>query len=179
MAYLIAGLGNPDPEYTGTRHSLGRAIVQELAGRGKLKAGGLKFVTPDNYMNNSGASLKSLVKNQKQAEKLIVVHDDLDLPVGSLKISFDKSAGGHRGVESVIKALKTQKFIRLRVGICPITPAGKLKKPVGEKAVVDFLMKPFRPAELPLVKKAGQRAMEALEMIVAEGWPKAASLSNG
>ena len=107
MSYIIAGLGNPDPEYTGTRHSLGRAVVQQLARSSGLGTKN-KLVTPDNYMNNSGVALKLLVKNAKQAERLVAVYDDLDLPVGALKISFNKSSGGHKGLESVIKQLKTK-----------------------------------------------------------------------
>ncbi len=172
MSYIIAGLGNPDPEYTGTRHSLGRAVVQALE-KTTIKA---KLVTPDEFMNNSGLALKPLVKSAKQAEQLVVVYDDLDLPLGSLKISFNKSSGGHRGVESVINHLKTQKFIRVRIGIAPTTPGGKIKKPTGEDRVVKFLMGRFTPTELPTVKKIMKRAVEAIELIVAEGWPKAASL---
>ena len=172
MGYTIAGLGNPDPEYTGTRHSLGRAIVQSLADK-KLKA---KLVTPDEFMNNSGKAIKPLVKSAKEAEKLIVVYDDLDVPLGSLKISFDKSSGGHKGVQSVIDQLKTQKFIRVRIGICPTTPSGKVKKPVGEEKIIKFLMAKPTPAEQAVLKKVINRAVAAIEMTVTEGWPKAASL---
>jgi PTH1 family peptidyl-tRNA hydrolase len=172
MVHVIAGLGNPDPEYTGTRHSIGRAIVQSLADK-NLKA---KLVTPDEYMNNSGKAVKALVKTLKDAEKLIVVYDDLDLPLGSLKISFDKSSGGHKGVESVINHLKTQKFIRVRIGICPTIPGGKLKKPAGEEKIVKFLMSQPTPAEQIILKKVAKRAEEAIEMIIEEGWPKASSI---
>ena len=166
MSYIIAGLGNPDPEYTGTRHSLGRAVVQQLARSSGLGTKN-KLVTPDNYMNNSGVALKLLVKNAKQAERLVAVYDDLDLPVGALKISFNKSSGGHKGLESVIKQLKTKKFIRVRIGISP------KNKPAD---VVAYLMAKPKPAEQAILQKVIKHAQEAIEMIVAEGWPKAASI---
>lgn len=196
MNYLIVGLGNPEPEYAGTRHNLGRwvgkkiaagfatpdlrfdAKAQALKAAGELGGKKVSVVLPDNYMNNSGPSLKSFVKTAKEAEKVIVIYDDLDLPLGTMKVSFDKSSGGHRGLESIIKTLKTTKFVRLRLGICPLTPTGKPKKPVGEEKVVAFLMARPKEAELAILKKVTARAAEALGMIVAEGWPKAASLYN-
>jgi PTH1 family peptidyl-tRNA hydrolase len=122
MNWIIAGLGNPDAHYVGTRHNIGRDFLLDLAERLPKKA---KIVTPDVYMNNSGGPLRKLVTSKKAAEKLIVLHDELDLPLGRIKISFGSSAGGHNGVKSVIAALKTQDFVRVRIGISPVPRSRK------------------------------------------------------
>ena len=101
-------------------------------------------------MNKSGLAVKPIITSKKKAEALIVIHDDLDLPIGKFKISFNKSSGGHRGVESIIKAIKTEAFTRVRIGISPATPSGKLKKPKGEKDVGDFILGEFKKAKWKL-----------------------------
>lgn len=174
MNWIIAGLGNPGDEYRGTRHNVGRDFV--MAFEGKLPKGA-KLVTPDVYMNNSGGPLKKLVPSKKQAEKLVVVHDELDLPLGRVKISFSSSAGGHNGIKSVIKALKTQDFVRVRVGISPSTSSGKLKRPDGEK-ITDFVLGKFRPPEQEKLKKVKKLVLEALELLVEEGREQAQTYVN-
>lgn len=187
MAYIIAGLGNPGDEYEGTRHNVGRMVLEHFAKKqdlddwkddkklkarttkGKVGKESVVLIEPETFMNNSGKALAPLVTNKKQAERLIVVYDDLDLPLGALKISFNRSSGGHRGLESIIKALKTQAFVRLRVGVSPTTPSGKLKKPQGEKAVIDFILGTFKPKDLEVFKKTLKKTTEALELLVTEG----------
>jgi len=127
---------------------------------------------PETFMNNSGKALRDKIKGPKMAEKLVVVHDDLDLPLGSMKIVFNRGSGGHKGLESIIKALKTQAFVRVRLGVCPTTSTGKLKKPVGEK-LIDFIVGEFKPDELKVFKKVTKQAVEALDLIVGEGREKA------
>lgn len=169
MQWIIAGLGNPDESYKGTRHNVGRDFLQSLAEKLPKKA---KIVTPDVYMNNSGGPLRKLVSSKKAAEKLVVLHDELDLPLGKVKISYGSSAGGHNGVKSVQAALKTQDFTRIRIGISPSTPSGKLKRPDGEK-IVDFVLGKFKPAEQEKLKKVKKIVQEALELILEEGKDKA------
>ncbi len=106
------------------------------------------------------------------------MYDDIDLPLGTLKISFNRGSGGHRGVESVIKSVKTKAFIRLRVGVAPTTPSGKIKKPKGEQKILDFLMGDFKPKERDVLKKTSKKVVEALEMIVLEGKEKAMGKFN-
>lgn len=189
MRYTIAGLGNPGIEYDGTRHNAGRMIVAELSRKwefddfsmdkktralvsaGKVGKHSVEVLLPETYMNRSGGSLGS-IKTKKDAARLVVVHDDLDLPLGRFKISFGKNAGGHKGVESVIKAVKTNEFIRIRVGISPSTPSGKLKKPAGE-ATVDFVIGKFRKPEEETFKKVSKKVRDAVEMILSEGKEKA------
>ncbi len=99
----------------------------------------------------------------------MVIHDDLDIPMGSVKISFNKSSGGHNGVESIIKAVKTQEFVRVRVGISPVTPSGKIKKPSGEELVERQILGEFKKPELEILKKLSKKISEVLEKFVKEG----------
>ena len=129
-------------------------------------------------MNKSGDAVKSLVTSKKVAETLVVVHDDMDIPFGKIKLSFNKSSGGHRGVESIIKAVKTEGFIRMRIGICPTTASGKMKKPQGEEAVIKLILGKLKPAEKDDWKKIMKRAGDGLELIVMEGKEKATGIVN-
>src|SRR5581483_7844826 len=129
---------------------------------------GAKAASLNVYMNNSGSAVKKLVPSKAAAGELIVVHDELDLPLGKVKVSFGSSAGGHNGVKSIINALKTQDFARVRVGISPATPSGKLKRPAGEK-LADFVLGKFRPPEKEKLKKVKKLAAEALELILECG----------
>lgn len=191
MTYIIAGLGNPGKEYEGTRHNTGRLVLEYFAKKisaraweeskkmrvrvaeGKAGKEKVLLVEPEGFMNNSGKSIAPLVKNKKAAARLVVIYDDLDLPLGTLKVSFNRGSGGHRGLESVIKMLKTRAFIRLRVGVSPATPSGKLRKPAGEKAVIDFILGKWRPKEIEARKKMLKKSAAALELIVTEGHEKA------
>jgi PTH1 family peptidyl-tRNA hydrolase len=127
------------------------------------------LVKPNTFMNKSGDAVRSLVKTKKAAETLVVVHDELDMPFGKMKISFNKSAGGHRGVLSIRKAVGTDGFIRLRIGISGTTPSGKLKKPIGEEAVEKLILGKFTKVQVDGLKKIIKRAVEGLELIVTEG----------
>lgn len=191
MQYLIVGLGNPGEEYVNTRHNAGRVIVEQfrkkndfsewakdktlkaLVSKGSFGKDKVVLLEPDNFMNVSGKSVAPLVKNVKDAERTIVVYDDLDLPLGTMKISFNRSSGGHKGVESIIKVLKTQAFVRLRIGICPTTPSGKPRKPRGEQALLDFIVGEFKKHELEAMKKIAKKGADALGLILAEGREKA------
>jgi PTH1 family peptidyl-tRNA hydrolase len=107
-----------------------------------------------------------------------VIYDDIDLPFGKIKISFDRSSGGHNGVGSIIKQLKTQEFIRIRIGVSPVTPTGKTKKPKGEDKVLKFLLGEFKKDELTELKKLSKKVTEAVEMIYLEGKGKSMTLFN-
>lgn len=174
MAYLIVGLGNPGEDYVGTRHNVGRELVEYLRDKGELA--GLKYYIPDQFMNNSGKGIDKLVKSKKAIEQLVVVHDDLDLPLGTFKMSFNKGPGGHRGVLSVMKALKTEAFIRVRIGVSPTTLKGKLKKPSGEDAVVKFILGKLKPTEQKIITGLRKKIKEALTVLLKEGKEKAMSL---
>lgn len=187
MAWVIVGLGNPGEEYGSTRHNTGRMAVEFFAKKhdarefredkktkahvssGMIGKTAVALVLPDTYMNKSGSAVVKYVKSAKAAERLVVVYDDLDLPLGAMKLSYDRGSGGHKGLESIMRAVKTKKFTRVRVGVSPSVPSGKLKKPQGEKAVVDFILTKFKAAETEELKKIFKRISSALEMIVSDG----------
>jgi len=173
---LVVGLGNPGEEYENTRHNAGRIIVGMI--QKKFEGKKIKFITPDTFMNNSGKAVVFLIKSKKDLKDLIVIYDDIDLPIGKMKISFNRSSGGHNGLNSIIKSLKSEEFLRIRIGICPETPTGKLKKPKGEQAVLKFLLGEFKKDELNELKKVSKKVAEALEIIFSESKEKAMSLYN-
>lgn len=173
---LVVGLGNPGKEYDNTRHNTGRILVSIL--EKKLGDSKIKFLKPDTFMNNSGKAVAPLVKTKKDLKNLVVIYDDIDLPLGKIKISFNRSSGGHNGLGSVIKVLKSEEFLRIRVGISPATPKGVVRKPKGEKAVLNFLLGGFKKPELETIKKLSKKVAEAVETIFTEGKDKAMSLYN-
>jgi PTH1 family peptidyl-tRNA hydrolase len=207
MFYAI-GLGNPGEEYESTRHNTGREAVMRLAK--DLKAEDFEFnkksnaqvskikigkepatlVLPDTFMNKSGNAVSYFVKPKPKASKkgldnLIVVHDDLDLPLGKMKISYNKGVGGHRGLDSVVKAVKTLEFVRVRVGVSPATAKGLAKKPgtnmtpkAAEKAVIDFILGKWKPKEQDVIKKEFKKASEAIQTLATDGRDRAMNQFN-
>lgn len=173
---LVVGLGNPGSEYEYTRHNAGRIVVNQIAK--KLENSKIKFLTPDTFMNNSGKEVVNFVKSKKDLKDLVVIYDDIDLPLGKIKISFNRSSGGHNGLASIIKHVKSEEFLRIRIGITPSTPTGKTKKPKGEKAVLNFLLGEFKKPELEIIKKISKKVSEAIEVIYEEGSQKAMSVYN-
>jgi len=192
--YIILGLGNPGEEYVETRHNMGRMVLDafvkkndwsdwkmdkktnSLISDGKIGKSKVLLLKPETFMNKSGEAVKPLVKTKKSAETLVVIHDDLDLPLGKIKISFNKSSGGHKGVESIMRAIKTEAFIRLRLGISGETAGGKIKKPQGEEKVIDAILGDFKKTESDELKKVIKKSVLALELIVKEGREKATSM---
>jgi PTH1 family peptidyl-tRNA hydrolase len=174
---LVVGLGNPGPEYARTRHNVGFAVVERLAAEAGARFSGSRFeaeatavevagipialLKPQTLMNRSGlAVLAWLQALELPASQLIVVHDDLDLPLGRLRVIGSASSGGHRGVTSIQEALGTQAFPRVRVGI------GRPRE--GEEAV-ERVLEEFTPDELPVAEEMVQRAALAVETLIASG----------
>ena len=177
---LVVGLGNPGEDYENTRHNTGRILVEMIEKKldkenSKQK---IKFITPDTFMNNSGKAVAPLIKTKKDLKDLVIIYDDIDLPLGKMKISFNRSSGGHNGLGSVIKHLKSEEFLRIRIGISPSTPKGVVKKPKGEKAVLKFLLGEYKKSELETLKKLSKKVAEAVEIIFLEGSGKAMSIFN-
>jgi len=175
---LIVGLGNPGKEYENTRHNTGFLFVDELARQlkapeftyskklkseivevnHKLKAISYKlFLTkPQTFINNSGEAVSVLAKFYKlKPENILVVHDDIDILWNNFKFSFGRSSAGHKGVESIIKALKTKNFWRLRIGIQPT-----LKKHTSADKII---LKKFTPAEFKILNQTIKKAISELE----------------
>ncbi len=189
--YILVGLGNPGEEYDDTRHNTGRSVLEAVrkkydfsqwiadkklkaqSAKGKIGKEMVTLIMPDTFMNKSGSAVTPLIKNEKQALRLIIVHDDLDLALGKFKISFNRGAGGHRGVESIIRAIKTEKFIRIRIGISPANSKGVVKKPKGEEAVGNFILGKFKKPEAEALKKVSKKVSGAVEMIIGEGVERA------
>lgn len=192
MNIFIVGLGNPGQGYELTRHNVGYRAIQYLQKKYKLhdfqnmktlhysvgeqNRNKLIAVLPLTFVNRSGEAVKEITKKFALGKKIIrrapqpylpflLIHDDNDLPVGKLKMSIGKSSGGHKGVESIIKALKTQDFIRLRIGIQPLR--GKHKK------AEQIVLKEFSPDEERLIKNAVKKAAETAMVVAAEGTEKA------
>ena len=194
MRYIV-GLGNPGEEYELTRHNAGRMAVlafvkkegidepefdkklKALVAKGEIGGEKIQIILPETFMNKSGDSLRPLALSAKKAENLIVVHDDIDLPLGKIKISFGKNSGGHKGVESVIKAVKTINFTRVRIGISSTNAKGVVKKPSGDK-FLDYIIGKFKPAEMAEMKKSAKKSAEALKVIVSDGAEKAMGKFN-
>ena len=192
---LIVGLGNPGEEYKKSRHNTGFIVLDFILGnnvpwkesgkakalyyKGKIAKKEVEFIKPLTFMNNSGHSVSYAKKKHKiPLEDVVLVYDDIDLPLGTMKISFGKGSGGHNGIESVIKKLESKKFVRVRIGICPTTPSGKMRKPKGEERILKFLMRSFKDSEIKELKKLSKKVNESLEIMFSEGRGKAMSLYN-
>lgn len=189
--FIIVGLGNPGEEYLNSRHNTGRFLleafarandfpefardkkIRALVSEGKIGKEKVLLVLPETFMNRSGASVALLIKSKKAAERLAVIHDDLDIPFGMFKISFNKSSGGHRGVESMIRAIKTRAFVRVRVGIA--RSAAAVRKSQNKSEVEKIILGKFKSDELSEMKKLSKKISEALAVLVAEGREKAMS----
>ncbi len=197
MAYVIIGLGNPGPEYARTRHNAGRMAIELLAKEegfedfklkklahanvtvGELGGEKVTLVIPEVAMNLSGKAAPAFVKSVKAAHKLLVVRDDLDLPLGALKMTvYGRGSGGHKGVESIMRALKTKEFAQLKIGISGQTPKGKTKKPNSEEKVITHVIGKFSPTEEPILKKALKKSAESIRLFVTDGIEKAMLESN-
>lgn len=194
--HIIIGLGNPGEKYEGTRHNAGRLALEHArrtfdfsewhfdkklnaeVSEGNIGKEKAMLVCPDTFMNNSGRTVAHLIKSKKAAAEMLVVYDDLDLPLGSLKISFGRSSGGHNGLESVIRAVKTRDFPRLRIGVSPATPSGKIKKPSGEKTVLAFLLGAFSKKERDTLLRFFKKTDEVIEVAATEGYQAAMNRFN-
>jgi PTH1 family peptidyl-tRNA hydrolase len=184
--YIVVGLGNPGKEYEGTRHNAGRLAVEFLSSNGASQDGQIKLATLDTFMNNSGGGVERVIRSASQdAEKkirsndLVVIYDDLDLPIGSMKISFDRGSGGHKGIDSIIRTLGTKEFIRIRIGISPLNIFGKMKKPQGETKVHNFVLGKFNNREKEILEGVFQKVKQAVEIISNEGLESAMTKMNG
>jgi len=193
MMYLVVGLGNPGEKYRNTRHNLGMIVVdrltRELLPSGQaiwekkaslkaeiIKGEGFVLAKPLVAMNASGFAIKRLVDfYQFSPQFLVVVHDDLDLPLGQIKVGRKRGAAGHRGIESVIEQLGSNDFWRLRLGIGrPLPSLGKTKIGFHHEAdktreVVDFVIAPFFPNERKKAQRMVEKAVNLLVKGINEG----------
>jgi PTH1 family peptidyl-tRNA hydrolase len=177
--WLVVGLGNPGPDYAATRHNVGQMILDELAARaglafkthktnarvaeGRIAPGGPRFVLakPNTYMNVSGGPVSQLLRFYSlDVSRLIVVHDELDIPFDTIKLKFGGGHGGHNGVRDVIAATGSGEFTRVRVGV---------GRPPGSRAAADHVLKGFGTAERESLPILVADAADAVEQIAADG----------
>lgn len=174
--HLVVGLGNPGARYQDSRHNVGFRCADEVARRHQavfsrqlfdariawvdIAGKRVLLAKPQTYMNLSGRSVAPLLRYFGLAPAgLLVVYDDMDLPLGRIRVREQGSAGGHNGMKSIIAALGTQDFARVRIGIGPS----------GAQDAADYVLGRFTPDEAPLVVGALERAADAVEVVVAEG----------
>lgn len=188
--FLIVGLGNPGKKYQGTRHNVGFAAVESFAEKNNFPAFklSLKFnallsegllgeektilALPQTFMNESGSSVSSLIYFYKiYPANVVVIHDDMDIPLGEIKVVYDRGSAGHKGVESIIKEFNSNQFLRIRVGIQP----GKGKPNSPEK----FVLKKFGKDEKEIIDAAIEKAADALDLLTREGVERAMNEYNG
>lgn len=175
--YLVVGLGNPGKEYAATRHNIGFIFLDYLAEKYRFTFKGTKwqaetakdlswgypvlFVKPQTYMNRSGVAVRAIADfYQVEADKIIVIHDDLDLPLGRTKIMTKRGAGGHNGIRSLIEHLGGNDFVRVRVGI---------GRPDKAAPVSDFVLARFGQEEAPLVLEEFHNIETGVRLVMEEG----------
>ncbi len=184
MAWLVAGLGNPGPEYERTPHNLGFLAVDRFAerngirltrpeaqawvGLGKVGSTDVVVAKPQTFMNLSGGSVKVLLeKYQLPLTNLLLVYDELALPFGQLRIRPKGSAAGHNGVSSVIRSVGSEEFCRLRIGCSP-----------GHKGGKEYLLSPMRREQMKELDSVLDQASDAIEAITVKGAEQAMAIFN-
>jgi len=191
---IIVGLGNPDKKYKLSRHNIGRLTLtdwQKAADfpdfklKKKYKAQiteasfarkKIMLVLPETSMNLSGKSIKALLVNYKTpATRIWVIHDDIDVDLGKIKIVKNKGAAGHKGVQSIINKIRTKNFIRFRIGI---NPDYKAVKPFSHLAMESFVLQKFTKKEKEIIKKTVKKTIEAIETALKQGVAKAMNRFN-
>lgn len=172
--WAVIGLGNPGRRYARTRHNVGFIFVRRMADRRGVKIKKRKYMAriaeikmndeklilaqPRTYMNRSGLAVREIAQAYKLApQDIIIVYDDLDLPLGQIRVRREGSGGGHHGLRSVIEELETQSFPRIRVGIGPLA---------DREEAVRFVLSSFGGEEIPLLEKSLDKAAEALALIL-------------
>ena len=178
---LIIGLGNPGREYSSTRHNIGFAVLGALArkhsinfdkrccrsrvGEGYIKCLTVAVAKPQTYMNLSGDAVAALMRRYKvKVSDILIIHDDLDLPLGRIRIRAEGSAGGHNGLKSIIAAVGTTELARLKIGIG--RPENEDESRID---IVDHVLSGFDPAERQITADAVTKAVEAIETVISDG----------
>ena len=183
---IVVGLGNPGTKYNGTRHNIGFLFIDRVArqhgivldrhecdaltGKGKSNETTLLLAKPQTFMNHSGVAVAAIIHEYGVSPAdLIVVYDDLDLPLGRIRIRTSGSAGGHRGISSIIEHLGAVPFCRIRLGI---------GSPPEAVAAVDYVLAPFAEAEIGVLSDVMDRATEALGCLLSQGAHAAMGIYN-
>jgi len=185
MIKAIIGLGNPGKEYEDTRHNVGfmvaDAVVSILKCSKKYKEKcfshiyeckdhDVLIVKPQTYMNNSGIAVRNLLEDYRlKPEEILVIYDDMDLPLGTIRLRKKGSSGGHKGIKSIIENIRTEEFPRLKIGI---------GRPEKKEEVIDYVLSPFSKDEKILIEKVIQSAAQCVVNVLKYGVDKSAGLCN-
>lgn len=193
--YTIVGLGNPGEEYVTTRHNVAWLVLEQFVGaqafssfsnsslysanlsEGRIENTPVTVLLPSTFMNNSGVAVAKFVRDRGTLDTLVVVHDDVDIPFGEVRVAYDRGAGGHNGIKSIIDSCGSTAFIRVRVGIARKGIFGGVKRPTGE-ALSHFVLGRFTTSELKALKEVGERVHTALTLIVTKGKEEAMQVVN-
>ena len=174
--YLIFGLGNPGPEYELTRHNMGFMVIDSLAqkhgiildtdghrcryGTGKIENYPVMIAKPMTYMNESGSAAKTLLTAfHLSSHQVIIVHDEIDLTLGKIRIRYSGGDAGNRGVRSLLHSLRREEFARVRVGV---------GRPADPEDIVDYVLSPFLEDEWPIINEIIEKAVEKTETTLIE-----------
>ena len=192
MLYVI-GLGNPGHEYKKTRHNIGAIILEKLVGAfdlspleykkkytadittGEIRDVPVIFSFPQTYMNLSGVSVKELCRYIKPDDILVVIYDDLDIPTGKMKLSYERGAGGHNGVSSIIEHMGSKSFVRIRVGIGQHDVSGKSIRSGGIDQAV-YVLQSFTPDEKENINALIPKIQEVLSSLATNGRERTISI---
>lgn len=194
MKYIV-GLGNPGEKYKTTRHNAGRMFLESqvdkngwskskhanaLYQHGTCIGEQVEYLLPETFMNKSGDTVAYVVKKHgAKPEEFIVLHDEIDLPFGEIKISKGRGGGGNNGVSSIIQKLGSKDFVRIRIGIAPTSFwTGKTKRPAGGGPLERFVLKPFTPSERKQLLEVFEKVDAALQTIVKSGVEEAMNKWN-
>lgn len=196
--YQIIGLGNPGEQYEHTRHNVGRLLVREIAAvsgdgawrrdgnaqafraNGVLDSTPVAFALPETFMNRSGETVSYLAKKEGMAAaECIVVYDDIDLPMGTMRIATNRGHGGHNGIKSIASALGSKEFIRVRIGIAPTSFwTGAVKRPAGGGALERYVLGRLSRSDRKAIAALEPTVRAALTTIVTEGAERAMNTYN-
>jgi peptidyl-tRNA hydrolase, PTH1 family len=178
MAWLVAGLGNPDDGFSRSRHNIGRRVAEELAAGEDVRLKKARFlpaavaeirigdepvwlVTSTHFMNESGPSYAGVAKKHGiEAQRIVAVHDELEIPAGELRVKLGGGSAGHNGLKSLTNALHTPEYHRVRVGI---------GRPPGRKDPADFVLEPIAAKDEPEIAQWVDRAADAVRSLIGEG----------
>ena len=191
MTWLVVGLGNPGPQYAGNRHNVGFLVVDELARRAGDRLGRHKravatvvesrvgspgasqrvvLAQPQSFMNDSGGPVSALMDfYDVEADRLVVIHDELDIPFGTLRLKFGGGDNGHNGLRSIRRSIGTGEFTRVRLGV---------GRPPGRQDPADFVLRDFASSEREDAGVMISRGADAVEMLVLDGLERAQNVFN-
>ena len=190
--FLIIGLGNPGEEYSKNRHNVGFLMLDTVFGdavwrkdayakalvyRGDFALQNVVCAKPTTFMNNSGDTVQYLLGEERIAvSEMIVIYDDIDLPLGTVRVSYDRGDGGHNGLKSIVATTGSTEFTRIRVGIAPVDDDGNIRKPDD---TANYVLKNFSSNELEKVLDQKEKVAKAITLTINEGVEKVMNVVNG